>query len=120
MLAGQYVTNALNVPFSAPVVSEFVVALLVAVRLFRFSGLEKVNMVLSMVSIVPSIFFLVVTIPYLNPSRWVESTGEYNCSYYDPNLQNLTITTDDWSELNGFCIVPRNRGQLLSFSLWMW
>ena len=119
MLAGQYIASARRLSYPAPFISEVIVFILVCVRLLRFSGLERVNLVLSAVSIVPTVLYFLFTIPHIDPSTWAESTGEFNCTQYDYSGA-VFISDDDWSERNGMCRAPRNRGQLLAFALWSW
>ena len=48
------------------------VASIILMRLMRFSGLEKMNMALTIISVIPSLFFMGFLFQYADPHIWTE------------------------------------------------
>ena len=138
VLAGHYMVSS-GITDERVLASEFILATVVVMRLFDFSGLMKYvcmyvymhvcllppntislrfNYVIFALSIFPSILYIAYAIPHIDPALWADTKGIYACEVPGANGTYANVD-DDWVIDEGTCQVPLAWGSLLSYSLWM-
>ena len=118
VLAAFYLTQAVGTSIPIWVYSEGIVLLIALQRVADFSALERISIAISAVSLIPSLFFIGFAVSYINPSTWVDTRGEYNCSKASENGTWMP-NDDDWAIAQGLCEVKINWGSLMAYALWM-
>jgi amino acid transporter len=81
LFAGGYIhqTTAITTSWQSVVV-ESVVAIVFILRLFRFNILAKFSTALTIMSVVPSLIFMLVALPHIDPGAWISTVGKQNCT----------------------------------------
>ena len=121
VLAGEYCVQALGLDVRSQWFAELMVGIIMIMRMFNFASLERVNMLLTILSLLPSIFFFGYTFQYADPHAWGDKSGVYNCTTIAAN-GSIVISNDDdfYVPSTGECKVPLQLGSLMSFALWLW
>ena len=118
VLASYYITEAVGGAIPREVYCEMVVSVMLAMRMFDFNGLTRVSILLSAISVTPTVLFIGFAAEHMDPSTWTDTKGEYNCSKFSSNDSHIIPNDDDWAVSEGICRVPVNWGSLLSYCLW--
>jgi hypothetical protein len=81
--------------------------------------MEKLNMLFTIISIVPSLLYFGFLFPHVKAGPWMKTSEIYNCSTVS-NGTYVVSDDDDFYYANGDCKMPLQLGALLSFALWLW
>lgn len=118
IMAGHYITKVVGNDLDPAIYAEMLILLLLALRMFSFSELSFLNILMAISSLIPMFLFVGFTIPHIQPATWTESTGIYNCSY---NLSGGSNDDDYYIEGDGgLCKMPIDWSSLLCYAMWLW
>ena len=122
VLSGQYYVSATQSNASHSTVAQLFTLMIVFIRLMRFSGIEQASMVVSALSLLPTLLFFIFTLPHTQVSTLFDTSGTYNCttSGSGDSDDSIDLSSYTWSDGQAVCTIDTQYGALLSFALFCW